>query len=122
MPVVQLDEDTIRNVGIELDDDPFAGVEGVRKLKSGVKKRKAWFVENGVDDGVTVDGHGRGYDEVESVSSHRHHRQREPGGGVPSCSEDVKRARKEAGRLEREREGKKEREKERISDAGTDAT
>ena len=66
--------------------------------------------------------HGRGCDEVESVSSHRHHRQREPGGGVPSCSEDVKRARKEAGRLEREREGKKEREKERISDAGTDAT
>ena len=59
---------------------------------------------------------------MESVSSHRHHRQRERGGGVPSCSEDVKRARKEAGRLEREREGKKEREKERISDAGTDAT
>ncbi|KAF8960759.1 hypothetical protein BDZ97DRAFT_1905766 [Flammula alnicola] len=32
-PVVQLDEDTIRNAGIPLDDDPFARVEGVTLLK-----------------------------------------------------------------------------------------
>ncbi|KAJ3504892.1 hypothetical protein NLJ89_g7703 [Agrocybe chaxingu] len=33
-PPIQLDEDTIRNVGIPLDDDPFARVEGVKLLKT----------------------------------------------------------------------------------------
>jgi len=42
----------IRNAGIELDDDPFARVEGVRTLKPAMKKGKAWSAEeNGVDDG-----------------------------------------------------------------------
>ena len=58
MPVVQLDEDTTRNAGIELDDNPFAGVEGVRMLKPALEKGKAWSAqENGLDDGETVDGH-----------------------------------------------------------------
>ncbi|EDR00504.1 uncharacterized protein LACBIDRAFT_334125 [Laccaria bicolor S238N-H82] len=118
--VQQVDEDTMRNAGIELDDDPFARVEGVRMLKP--KKGKA----RSVDDGETVDGHGQGYEEVESVSSHAHH-QREPA-GVSASPEDVKRAKREARRLERERERERERGrekekgKERNSDAGTDAT
>ena len=57
-PVVQLDEDTIRNAGIELDDDPFARVEGARMLKPPVKKGKARSVEYGVDDRVTDMGRG----------------------------------------------------------------
>jgi hypothetical protein len=32
-PTVQLDEETIRNAGMPLDDDPFARVEGVKMLK-----------------------------------------------------------------------------------------
>lgn len=32
-PTVQLDEETIRNAGIPLDDDPFARIEGVKMLK-----------------------------------------------------------------------------------------
>ena len=128
--VVQVDEDTIRKAGIELDDDPFARVEGVRMLKPATtKKGKARSAENGVDDGETVDGHGPGYEEVESVSSHQHH-QREPAGGVTASPEDAKRARREARRLEREKEREREKEKEmekekgkeRISDAATDAT
>ena len=56
-PIVQLDEDTIRNAGIELDDDPFARVEGVRMLKP-AEKGKARSVEYGVDDRVTDMGRG----------------------------------------------------------------
>ena len=72
-------------------------------LKPAVKQGKAWTVENGVYDGVMVDGHGQGYEEVEIVSSHHHHHWREPAGSVTASPEDAKRARKEARRLERER-------------------
>ena len=78
-PVVQLDEDTIRNALIESDDDPFARVEGVRMLKPAVKRGKARSVENVVDDDDETDM-GTGMTKG-SVSSHRHHR-REPAGGV----------------------------------------
>jgi hypothetical protein len=120
-PVVQLDEDTIRNAGIELDDDPFARVEGVRMLKPAMKKGK---VQNEADDGETADGHGQGHEEVESASSHHHHHQREAAGSVIVSPEDAKRARKEARRLEREREKGKEREKEkeRMSEIGMDGS
>jgi hypothetical protein len=58
-PVVQPDEDTIRNAGIELDDDLFAKVEGVGMLKpTAMKKGTARPAENGVGNGETVDGNG----------------------------------------------------------------
>ena len=51
MPVVQLDEDTIRNSGIELDDDQLARVEGVKMLTPAVKRGKAQSArEIGIDD------------------------------------------------------------------------
>ena len=58
LPAVQLNEDTIRNSGIELDDDQFARVEGVKMLKPAVKKGKARSVEYGIDDRVTDMGRG----------------------------------------------------------------
>ena len=81
-------------------------------LKPAVKKWKAWSVEYGVE----------GYDEVESVSSHRHHHQREPGGGVTPCSEDVKRARKERGGWRGRRRGREGKGEGEDLNAGTDAT
>ena len=81
-------------------------------LKPATKKGKVRSSENGVDDGETVDGHGPGYEEVESVSSH-HHAQREPTGGVTASPEDVTRARREARRVEKERERERKKEKER---------
>ena len=51
MPVVQLDEDTIRSSLIDSDDNLFARVESVRMLKPAVKKGKARSAqENGIDD------------------------------------------------------------------------
>ena len=80
MPVVQLDEDTIRNGLIESDDNSFARVEGLRMLKPAVKKGEARSAqENGVHNDDETDM-GRGMTKG-SVSSHRHHR-REPAGGV----------------------------------------
>ena len=64
--------------------------------------------ENGVDDDETVDGHGQEHDEGESFSSHHNHHQRKTCWWCYSSPEDVKRARKEARRLERERERKRE--------------
>ena len=106
MPVVQLDEDTIRNSLIESDDNSFARVEGVRMLKPTVKKGKVRSVqENGADDDETADGHEQGYNEVESVSSHHHHHHhRKTCWWCYSSPEDVKRVKKEARKLEGERE------------------
>ena len=80
MPVVQLDEDTIRSSLIESDDNLFARVASVRMLKPAVKKGKARSAqENGVNDDDETDM-GTGMTKG-SVSSRRHHR-REPAGGV----------------------------------------
>ena len=38
-----------------------------------LKKGEARSAENVVDDGETAGGHGRGYEEVGSVSSHHNH-------------------------------------------------
>ena len=53
---------------------------------------------------------GGGYEEVGRVSS-RHNYQREPVGHLTASPEDVRRARKEVKRLEREREREKGKEK-----------
>ena len=42
-----------------MDDDTFVRVESATMSKPVMKKGKAWSAENGVDDGETVDGHGR---------------------------------------------------------------
>ena len=79
-------------------------------LKPTVKKWKAWSVEYGVE----------GYDEVESVLSHRHHHQTKPGGGVTPCPEDVKRARKERGGWRGRRRGKEGKGEGEDLNVGTD--
>ena len=53
---------------------------------------------------------GGGYEEVGRVSSHHNH-QREPAGRLTASPEEVRRARKEVKRLERERERGQEKEK-----------
>ena len=75
-----------------------------------LKKGEARSAENGVDDGETAGGHGRGYEEVGHVSSHHNH-QREPVGHLTASPEEVRRARKEVRRSEREREREKGKEK-----------
>ena len=50
-PLFSLTRARFRNAGIELDDNPFARVEGVRMLKPAVKKGEARSAqENGIDD------------------------------------------------------------------------
>ncbi|CAA7270483.1 unnamed protein product [Cyclocybe aegerita] len=68
-PPIQLDDETIRNAGIPLDDDPFARVEGVKLLKTATppplatKKMKAKGsmkessnTESMYEDAVDIDG------------------------------------------------------------------
>jgi hypothetical protein len=57
--------------------------------KPTMKKGKARSSENGVDDVETLDGHGQGYEELESVLSHQPH-QKEPAGGLTASPEDAK--------------------------------
>ena len=86
----------------------------MRKLKPAVKNGKARSAEHGVDDGVTVDGQGRGMGRwrvFRSHHHHHHHHQMEPAGSVTATPENVRGARKEARGLEREREREKERER-----------
>ena len=59
---------------------------------------------------------------MESVSSHRHHHQRKPGGGVIPCPEDVKRARKERGGWRGRRRGREGKGEGEDLNVGTDAT
>lgn len=71
-------------------------------MKPAIKKERVWTAENGVDDGVTVDGHGR-----------------VRGGG--QCSAPLSSAEGAAGgRLERKKKSKMEKEKYRILEVGTE--
>ena len=75
-----------------------------------LKKGEARSAENGVDDGEAAGGHGRGYEEAGGLSSHHSH-QSEPAGCLTASPEEVRRARKEVKRLERERERERGKEK-----------
>jgi len=81
-PTVQLDEETIRNAGMPLDDDPFARVEGVKMLKPATGARHKSSKENSLSSlGGDLEalketlGQPQQEDVSESKSTNSEHRQ-----------------------------------------------